>query len=56
MAPPDKDEPEQAGGEAAQEVEEGMWIRVDLCNFCTCLHGRSQGHMRLDDVENAQQI
>ena len=37
-----------------QEVEEGKWIRVDLCNFCTCLHGRRQGHMMFDDVENAQ--
>ena len=39
-----------------QEVEEGKWIRVDLCNFCICLHGRRQGDMMFDDVENAKQI
>ena len=39
-----------------QEVKEGKWIRVDPCNFCICLHGRRQGDMMFDDVENAQQI
>ena len=39
-----------------QEVEEGKWIRVDLCNFCICLYGRRQEYMMFDDVEKAQQI
>ena len=26
-----------------QEAEEGKWIRVDPCNFCTCFNGHRQG-------------